>query len=62
MREFRDNKETSLRGPKEFTAKIIDGGVEFYYQGHLTFKYNDEITGLCKRIELLANGWNVVWA
>lgn len=60
MREYRDQKETSVRGPKEYTAKLLDGGIGFYYQGNqLTIKCDDEISGLCVKINLLANGWKV---
>ena len=61
MREFRDQKE-SVRGPKEFTAKLTDGGIEIYYQGAIFIKEPDEIKGRCMLIEFMVNGWNVIWA
>ncbi|MGL5062250.1 MAG: hypothetical protein ACRC62_19925 [Microcoleus sp.] len=48
-----------IASPKEYTAKLLDGGIGFYYQENLTIKCDDEISGLCMKINLLANGWKV---
>jgi hypothetical protein len=62
MREFRDQKEAILRGPKEFTAKFVDGGIEIYYQGAIFIKEPNEIKGRCLLIDFMIDGWNVIWA
>ncbi|MGL5060299.1 MAG: hypothetical protein ACRC62_09970 [Microcoleus sp.] len=51
----------SLRGPKEFTATFTNGRIELFYQGNLTYAWDNEILGRCRILDFMRDGWEVNW-